>query len=126
MAPSGESTYFVAVNARPGREPAALAAFRISPIEPTRAIAYLNGLVSELLAGAHEYLFPCESVFHGGKLLAPDRTSSRFGPVAHPEDYPPPAENEARAMTARRFGLYFSILEELEAGVPLNSRGSTT
>ena len=124
-AESGEPTLFLAINVRPGQASASLKVFRFAPIEPVRAVAYLNGLVLELLAGIHDYLLPCEAVFHGGQLLAPEKTSSRCGPVAHPEDYATPAEVETRAMTARRFGLYFSSIEELEGDVPLNGRGLT-
>lgn len=124
-AESGEPTLFLAINVRPGQASASLEVFRFAPIEPVRAVAYLNGLVLELLAGIHDYLLPCEAVFHGGQLLAPEKTSSRCGPVAHPEDYATPAEVETRAMTARRFGLYFSSIEELEGDVPLNGRGLT-
>ncbi len=32
--------------------------------------------------------------------------SSRYGPVPHFEQYDPPAEDEARGMIERRFGLF--------------------
>jgi hypothetical protein len=58
----------------------------------------------------HDYLLPCEVVFADLAKLSLSRTSSYFGPVAHPEEYDALDENAARAVVERRFGLYYKSL----------------
>jgi exodeoxyribonuclease V gamma subunit len=92
-------------------------------INQDRARRFLTDLVADLLGGPHMYLLPCEAVFDNrasgrpiGRIVEEmkenDRSacSSRYGPVPNFEDYDPPAEDDARTIIDRRFGLF------LEAG----------
>jgi hypothetical protein len=78
-----------------------------------------------MLSRVHDYLLPCDAVFElevsgEGELdktkLASvlektsakiESTASRWGPVAHPEDYQPPDPDQAAEMIRKRFWLYF-------------------
>jgi hypothetical protein len=74
-----------------------------------------------MLGGVHDYCLPVEAVYC--HLLERDRSipallddlrkkefplSSKFGPVPRGLDRPAPDDATARAMIARRFGLYLS------------------
>jgi exodeoxyribonuclease V gamma subunit len=107
---SREEPYtFLAINAPPSGEGRAVR-FRFAPIESARARSYLEGLVTEILSGVHEYLLPCEVIFGFGAAVKPEKTSSILGPVPHPEDYRPPGDADREALVQRRFGLYFESL----------------
>jgi hypothetical protein len=107
---SSEEPYtFLAINAPPSGEGRAVR-FRFAPIESGRARSYLEGLVTEMLSGVHEYLLPCEVIFGFGAAVKPEKTSSFLGPVPHPEDYRPPGEADREVLVQRRFGLYFESL----------------
>jgi exodeoxyribonuclease V gamma subunit len=89
-------------------------------IDEGHARKFLTELLTDLLNGPHAYLLPCEAAF---KYLGEKQTSigssveqmkendreacsSRYGPVPDFEQYDPPAEQEAREMIERRFGLF--------------------
>ena len=94
-------------------------------VKREEARSYLTTLVEAMLSGVHDYLLPCDAVFelevtHEGEIdktkLASvlenisekiERTASRWGPVTHPEDYPPPDPDQAAEMIRKRFWLYF-------------------
>jgi exodeoxyribonuclease V gamma subunit len=94
-------------------------------IKPKEARSYLTTLVETMLSRVHDYLLPCDAVFElevsgEGELdktkLASvlektsakiESTASRWGPVAHPEDYQPPDPDQAAEMIRKRFWLYF-------------------
>jgi hypothetical protein len=110
----------IVVNAAPGGE-RSVRRFAFAPVGQAVAKRYLAALTEELVSRVHDYLLPCERVFHL-KQSRPSldeldlrATSSARGPVAHPEDFSPPPEEEARALRERRFGLYFGSLVREEA-----------
>lgn len=86
------------------------------PVTAEDAKAYLTGLVQSLLGESHAYTLPCEAVFIHRlqsasiapvieRVYAPNfRPSprSRYGPLRHPEEYPPCPD--ARAVIEARFG----------------------
>ncbi len=94
-------------------------------IKQEEARGYLITLVEEMLSRVHDYLLPCDAVFElevsrkgemdKTKLASVlekkseniESTASRWGPVAHPEDYLPPNPADAAEMIRRRFWLYF-------------------
>jgi exodeoxyribonuclease V gamma subunit len=98
-------------------------------IDAAKAREFLTTVLADLLGGPHEYLLPCEAVFN---YLDPKNKksitesvedmkedehtscSSRYGPVPDIERYDPPAEDEARAMIERRFGLFRSLGGSIE------------
>jgi exodeoxyribonuclease V gamma subunit len=102
----------------------------LAPLSADAARALLEALAGELLGGVHPYLMPCEGVFtwkrrEGNKnamtvrqavLLVRDdnftRLSSDRGPVADARRYPVPADRDADDYVGRRFGPYFTSLEE--------------
>ncbi|MES1205895.1 MAG: exodeoxyribonuclease V subunit gamma [Pseudomonadota bacterium] len=97
-----------------------LAIHHFPALDVAAARDYLAGLVAEMLAGVHAYLFPCEAVFRsldGGSMSLTERidqvrtddfyrrhSSSNWGPVPDPFEYPTPDAARAQAMLAGRFG----------------------
>ncbi|GMR21690.1 MAG: hypothetical protein BMS9Abin37_0002 [Acidobacteriota bacterium] len=106
----GEPYAFVAINALPDEEKHHFERFTFAPISREAATRYLVALVEDMRRGVHDYLLPCEVALNDLEPLPPPRTSSRFGPILHPEDYDPPGEPRAREIVERRFGLYFESL----------------
>lgn len=108
----GEPYALAVINApdRPTRAEPRIERFTFAPIPRERASGYLAGVVEELRQGVHDYLLPCEVALGDLEPRPPERTSSRFGPVLHPEDYEPPDPARAREIVDRRFGLYFESL----------------
>ncbi len=104
-----EPYLFFAINAPPRGE-ARATAIRFAPVAREKALCYLQELLADLLSGTHEYLLPCESVFSERNHVKLSRTSTAYGPVAHPEDYQPPDDETRAELIRRRFGLYFEIL----------------
>jgi exodeoxyribonuclease V gamma subunit len=111
---------------RPSREGPAPrpAPMSFAPLEVAAARAYLAGLAAELLAGVHAYLFPCDAVFFSARSdltlverinqirtdsFLRGRSSSRWGPVPEPFEYPIPDEAEAQKLRERRFNLFFEL-----------------
>jgi exodeoxyribonuclease V gamma subunit len=101
------------------------------PLEVAVARAYLAGLAAELLTGVHDYLFPCDAVFFSARSdltlverinqIRTDsylrgRSSSRWGPVPDPFEYPVPDEPEAQRIRERRFDLFFNLRVESPVG----------
>jgi hypothetical protein len=102
----------------------------LSPLTQDEARSWLRDRVRELLGQPHAYFFPSEAVFvHAGrdsgapvvpvldeardKLRGgdgPPALRSAYGPVPRPQDYPIPAEDEARAMIGARFGAILRAL----------------
>ena len=95
-----------------------------APLDAQHARDYLASLARQLLLHVHAYLFPCEAVFHahGGKLTLVesinqiridkyyrDRSSSQWGPVPDPFEYPVPTDEDAHRMRDERFGLFLSL-----------------
>jgi len=68
---------------------------RFRAIAPSDARSYLEGLVSELFAGPHAYLFPYEAVLKGRPLIARGRKGAEEAP---PEDDVPPGPALAAEM----------------------------
>jgi hypothetical protein len=110
----GEPYTFVAINAPPGRDPdrTHYERFTFAPISREAASRYLAAIVGDMRGRVHDYLLPCEVVFNDLKPVPLAKTSSRFGPIAHPDDYRPLPESTARDIVDRRFGLYFESLGE--------------
>jgi hypothetical protein len=94
------------------------------PLARDEARGYLRDLVGDLLSGVHPYLLPWEAIHSWrGKTPSPPvpdvvtmlrddnwtRFRSDYGPLtrAHARSFPPPSDQLARAMIARRFGLFF-------------------
>ena len=100
---------FVVINAPPKGKPSS-EQFTFAPISRDEARRYLEVLAKDLCRGVHDYFLPCEVVFADLAKLSLSRTSSYFGPVAHPEEYDALDENAARAVVERRFGLYYKSL----------------
>ena len=100
---------FVVINAPPKGKPSSKQ-FTFAPISRDEARRYLEVLAKDLCRGVHDYFLPCEVVFADLAKLSLSRTSSYFGPVAHPEEYDALDENAARAVVERRFGLYYKSL----------------
>jgi exodeoxyribonuclease V gamma subunit len=87
-------------------------------IDPRRARDFLTSLLADLLGGSHVYLLPCEAVFDYLRMGVPIESSveemkdngsacsSRYGPVPDFARYDPLAEDEARRVVDRRFGLF--------------------
>lgn len=113
---------FVGAVCRPSREGTPVPPHTLSwePLSADRARAYLTDLVRELLSGVHPYLFPCEAVFRsfGSPLSLVDlidqvradpyyraHSSSNYGPVPDPFDYPTPSSELAERYASTRFGL---------------------
>ena len=93
-------------------------------LSPVQARGYLDTLVGDLLGGVHDYLLPLEPVVawrnakEDPKPSLPEvvaqyrddgwvKIRSDFGPVHQARRYPPPSDEEGRAMIARRLGLFF-------------------
>ncbi|MBX3274948.1 MAG: exodeoxyribonuclease V subunit gamma [Sandaracinaceae bacterium] len=99
----------------------------LAPITPDAARAWLTDLVTDLLGGAHDYLFPIEAALafadrpreaDGERLVAAIedvRTrgggQSRFGPVADAPARPAPEPGRAEAIFERRFAPFLGRLE---------------
>jgi exodeoxyribonuclease V gamma subunit len=95
------------------------------------ATVWLRGIVRELLGGPHAYFLPCEAVFvHRSRAPSGSVTPfieearaklrdsdgapalrSAYGPVPRTHEHRAPAETDARAMIALRFGAFFDKLE---------------
>lgn len=89
----------------------------------SEARAYLIDVASDMLSGAHSYRMPMEAVFkykanewlEFHKWLAQierskrGRYASHWGPIRNPDTYPAPVNSEE--LIARRFGLYFELLQ---------------
>ena len=109
--------------------------FILEPVSTEAARAYLSDLAGELLRDVHAYFLPCEAVFTWKRrrdkgeamgvreavLFLRDDNWTRFmsdrGPIPDPRDYPVPAEGDAAALVARRFGPYFAgVKPEAPAG----------
>ncbi len=104
-----------------------------APIGRDEAIAWLRGVVADLFSRVHDYLLTAEAVLayaadaeaedFGEKLGEVfdlfERSShgSSYGPIRALDEFAAPAEDEARAMIARRWGLYFE-----KTGAPLDAR----
>jgi hypothetical protein len=96
------------------------------------ARAWLGEVVTDLLSRSHAYSLPAEVAFdaveHRVRSISTHIDEQREkvraqrgsaykvrwspGPVPHPEDYPAPPEEEARAMIERRFRLFFEKREK--------------
>jgi exodeoxyribonuclease V gamma subunit len=107
-----------------GGEPAT---FSFGPLSQQEARAWLGEVVSDLLSGTHAYSLPAEAAFEAvehrvrsisawideqrEKVRAQRGSAFKIrwspGPVPHPEDYPAPPEDAARAMIERRFRPFF-------------------
>ena len=113
---------FAGMVCRPSRDGSVAAPHSLSweALPAASARAYLTALVGELLSGVHAYLFPCEAVFRSfdEQMSLVDRidqvradkfyrehSSSRFGPVPEPFDYPTPPADLAQRYVSARFGL---------------------
>jgi exodeoxyribonuclease V gamma subunit len=105
--------------------------YDLQPLRREDALAYLTMLAADLLAGVHDYLLPCEAVFHVFRLadrrlpldprqvraeavrrITTERIScaSRWGPVPDPARYAPPPALRLTEVLGRRFGLFFATL----------------
>jgi hypothetical protein len=120
--PEGESPAdFVAVVCRPGKDHTAAQPHVMSfaSLHAVQARRYLTDLATELLGGIHGYLFPCEAVFRSwddkmtlvdridqvrADKFYRDRSSSNWGPVPEPFDYPTPPADQAERYAEARFG----------------------
>jgi exodeoxyribonuclease V gamma subunit len=101
------------------------------------ALRYLGGLAAELLGGVHDYLLPCEAVFHTyaksqqRTVLEPARVeadalrraaapavacSSRWGPVPDALSYPVPPADRLAAILGRRFTPFLTTLGTRRTG----------
>jgi exodeoxyribonuclease V gamma subunit len=104
-----------------------------APVTRDEAVDYLGRLTSDLLAGSHAYLLPCEAVFRfdlrRGEAETPaesiaavrDAYDARYGrksyssirgPVPDAQRFPIPTDDEAFARIERRFGLFFAKARE--------------
>jgi exodeoxyribonuclease V gamma subunit len=98
-----------------------------APLSRGEATAWLRDVVRDLLCTSHAYFLPCEAVFlrdmknPSGSIApflrdaqdkltdsdGPPALRSAYGPVPRVAAYPPPSEEAAEAMIARRFGRFF-------------------
>ena len=97
------------------------------PMSRQAATEWIEGIVANLLSGPHDEFLPCEAVFsqHAHNPtgdLVPHLESARehlvrdgqstlrsaYGPVPHPERYPIPDEDSARAHTNRLLGAFYA------------------
>ena len=120
---------YVPCSIRPDDSGGGCVASQLLPaVTAEEAQAYLSSLATELLGGVHDYLLPCEGVFTWRRrlgrpnalpvrdavlLLRDDnwtRLSSDRGPVSDARRYPVPAEADAAAIVARRFGPFFAAV----------------
>jgi hypothetical protein len=111
--------------------------YTLAPLSRENAVGYLATLAADLLAGVHDYLLPCEAVLQawieGGKTLPLDPAavaeaarqriaseraacSSRWGPVPEPASYAPPPEEAMRAILARRWEPFLSLVADARGG----------
>lgn len=114
-----------------------IVSYALHPWRREEALRYLAGLAEELLGGVHDYLLPCEAVFHTyaksqqRTLLEPARVeadalrraaaptvacSSRWGPVPDFASYPVPPHDELAAILARRFAPFLTTLGTRRSG----------
>jgi exodeoxyribonuclease V gamma subunit len=104
--------------------------YDLHPIRREEAIDYLGALASDLFFGVHDYLLPCEAVFDAfraaemrlpldahavraealRRIAGREACSSRWGPVADPAGYAPPAAALLSEIVTRRFAPYLSRL----------------
>jgi exodeoxyribonuclease V gamma subunit len=110
----GEPYALVVINAASRELPdePVIERFTFAPIPRDKAVRYLAELLDEMRQGVHDYALPCEVALSNLEPQPPEKTSSRFGPVRHPEDYDAPEPSRVRAIVERRFGLYFESLGE--------------
>jgi exodeoxyribonuclease V gamma subunit len=92
------------------------------PMDRNSAIAYLTGVVSDLLSSGNDYFLPIEAVAEVAKELQkpensrdlveavertllndPPKCSSDYGPVRNARDFDPPEEEKIEAIVKRRF-----------------------
>jgi hypothetical protein len=92
------------------------------PMDRNSAIAYLTGVVNDLLSTGNDYFLPIEAVekvakqMDDGKkprdqvdtveqvlLNDPPKCSSDYGPVRNARDFDPPEEEKIEAIVHRRF-----------------------
>ena len=102
-------------------------AIAFEPMSRQAATEWIEGIVGHLLSGPHDAFLPCEAVFsrhaHSSagdlvphlelareKLVRDGRSALRsaYGPVPHPETYPIPDEDSARAKADRLLGAFFA------------------
>ena len=108
-------------------------------------------LLKHVTLDTHDYLLPCEAVFGGyaqsqgqaarregdlsiaqwiEKIRTDDyyreTSSSRYGPVPDPFDYPAPRERDVNAIAARRFGPYFDTAIAPPAGNAIRKTAGKT
>lgn len=98
-----------------------------APIDPADARAWLGALVTDLLGGSHDYLFPIDAALRladrfgsvdGEAIVASIEAvrekgggQSRWGPVEDAVSRPAPAPGDAEAILERRFGPWLRRLE---------------
>ena len=92
------------------------------------ALQYLSALASDLLSGPHDYLLPFEAVMevrhkkkgvsYGAAVedifdneFSERSTATYYGPIEDYERLRAPDEADATSMVARRFGLFFELLQ---------------
>ena len=132
-APPAPSRHLI-VRPRSGAAGASATELLFAPIEAGAALAYLTARFTELFARPHDYLLPCEAVFRawqdrdktrdgeGPARSLRDRvietrddpyyrasSSTKFGPVPQPFDYPPLPADEGERLAEERFGLFFAL-----------------
>jgi len=114
-----------------------IVSYALHPWRREEALRYLAGLAEELLGGVHDYLLPCEAVFHTYSksqqrtVLEPARVeadalrraaspavacSSRWGPVPDALAYPVPPPDRLAAILARRFAPFLTTLGTRRTG----------
>ncbi|HEV8238385.1 MAG TPA: exodeoxyribonuclease V subunit gamma [Thermoanaerobaculia bacterium] len=114
-----------------------IVSYALHPWRRDEALRYLAGLAEELLGGVHDYLLPCEAVFHTyaksqqRTLLEPARVeadavrrattptvacSSRWGPVPDIASYAVSPADELTAMLTRRFTPFLTTLGTRRSG----------
>lgn len=134
-APAAPSRHLI-IRPRSGAAGATATELVLAPVERERARAYLTALLGDLFARPHDYLLPCEAVFRARQAQEKHKereddgaartlrdhivetrddpyyrasSSTKFGPVPQPFDYPPPPLDEAERLAEQRFGLFFAL-----------------
>lgn len=132
-APPAPSRHLI-IRPRSGAAGASASELVLAAVEGDRARAYLTALLAELFARPHDYLLPCEAVFRAWQDVEKDRakdglaralreriietrddpyyrasSSTRFGPVPQPFDYPAPSLDEGERLAEERFGPFFAV-----------------
>jgi len=132
-APPEPSRHLI-IRPRSGAEGASATELVLAAVPGDRARAYLTALLADLFARPHDYLLPCEAVFRTWQDREKDRakdglartlrdriietrddpyyrasSSTKFGPVPQPFEYPPPPLDEGERLVEQRFGLFFAL-----------------